>query len=238
MLVFFDDCWNKNAKIGKQPAPEPGVHNSGWLQDPGEQIYKDPTVISDLEVYVKDILKTFAKDKRILIWDLYNEPGNSDKGNASLPLLTKAFEWARDVNPHQPITVGLWSWNLEDLNKLIVANSDIITYHNYGDARDHLKVLQVLKSFGKPLICTEYMARTHGSKFENILPMLKKENVGAVNWGFVAGKTNTIYSWELKIPDGSQPNEWFHDILNPDGSPYRAEEVELIKKLNQVSPKK
>ena len=237
MLVFFDDCWNKNAKIGKQPDPQPGVHNSGWLQDPGDADSNDRKVITDLEIYLKDILKTFAKDKRILLWDLYNEPGNTNNGDTSLPLLTKAFEWARAINPEQPITAGLWSWNLENINKLIVANSDIITYHNYGGTNDHLKVLQILKSFGRPMICTEYMARSHGSKFENILPMLKKENVGAINWGFVAGKTNTIYSWENKIPDGSQPKEWFHDILNPDGSAYRKQEVELIKRLNKVLPK-
>src|ERR1700753_469750 len=35
IFVFFDDCWNPNAKPGKQPDPKPGIHNSGWMQDPG-----------------------------------------------------------------------------------------------------------------------------------------------------------------------------------------------------------
>jgi hypothetical protein len=98
----------------------------------------------------------------------------------------------------------------------------------------HKQVVQVLKSTGKPLICTEYMARTRNSRFATVLPMLKKENVGAINWGFVEGKTNTIYAWDTPLPDGSQPTEWFHDIFKRDGTPYREDEVNLIKKLNEV----
>jgi hypothetical protein len=76
------------------------------------------------------------------------------------------------------------------------------------------------------------MARTRNSRFSNILPLLKKKNVGAINWGFVAGKSNTIYAWDTPLPDASQPIEWFHDIYNADGKPYREDEVNLIKKLN------
>ena len=177
-------------------------------------------------------MTTFAHDKRILLWDLYNEPGNSGKGDSSIPLLTKIFEWARAVNPDQPVTAGLWDWNLTNLNALQVNNSDIITYHNYDELPQHQRVVSILKSFGKPLICTEYMARTRNSRFATILPMLKKENVGAINWGFVDGKTNTIYAWDTPLADGSQPVEWFHDIFKKDGTAYRDDEVNLIKKLN------
>jgi hypothetical protein len=31
--------------------------------------------------------------------------------------------------------------------------------------------------------------------------------------------------------------EWFHDIFKPDGTPYREDELNLIKKLNGVSRK-
>jgi hypothetical protein len=93
-------------------------------------------------------------------------------------------------------------------------------------------VIELLKANGKPLICTEYMARTRNSRFHNVLPLMKKENVGAINWGFVSGKSNTIYAWDTPVPDGSQPVEWFHDIFFPNGTPYRQDEVNLIKKLN------
>jgi hypothetical protein len=232
MFVFFDDVWNKTPKPGKQPEVKPGIHNSGWMQDPGQPASSDPANFPQLEKYVKDVLGAFAHDKRILLWDLYNEPGNSGKRDSSLALLTNVFQWAREVNPDQPISAGLWAWDLEKLNTFQLTHSDIVTYHDYEEPQWHQRVIDLLKASGRPLICTEYMARTRNSRFSNIMPMLKKENVGAINWGFVSGKTNTIYAWDTPLPDGSQPVEWFHDIFNPDGTPYRQDEVNLIKKLN------
>jgi hypothetical protein len=233
LFVFFDDCWNKVPQAGRQPAPKPGIHNSGWVQDPGQPASSDSTHFPALEKYVKDVMGRFAHDKRILLWDLYNEPGNSGKRDSSLPLLKKVFEWARSVNPDQPVSAGLWAWDYEKLNAFQLANSDIITYHDYEEPQWHTRVIELLKANGRPLICTEYMARTRNSRFSNVLPLLKKENVGAINWGFVSGKSNTIYAWDTPIADGSQPDEWFHDIFFPDGTPYRQDEVQLIKKLNE-----
>lgn len=233
MFVFFDDCWNKLPKSGLQPAPKTGIHNSGWIQDPGQPASSDSSNFPALEKYVKDVLTHFAHDKRILLWDLYNEPGNSGKKDSSLPLLKKTFEWARAVNPDQPISAGLWDWNFEKLNEFQYTHSDIITYHDYEEANWHQRVIDLLKVGGRPLICTEYMARTRNSRFANILPLLKRENVGAINWGFVAGKTNTIYAWDTPLADGSEPIEWFHDIFRQDGTPYRKDETDLIRKLNQ-----
>lgn len=232
LFVFFDDCWNKEPKPGTQPAPKTGIHNSGWMQDPGQPASADTTIFPELEKYVKDVLSTFAHDKRILLWDLYNEPGNNGKGDSSLPLLTKVFQWAREVNPEQPVSAGLWAWRLEKLNAFQLQNSDVITYHDYQEVTQHKLVVEVLKANGKPLICTEYMARTRNSRFSTVMPMLKEQNVGAINWGFAAGKTNTIYAWDTPIADGGQPIEWFHDIFTADGVPYRQDEVNLIKKLN------
>lgn len=232
LFVFFDDCWNKVPRAGRQPAPKPGVHNSGWVQDPGQPASNDTMNFPGLERYVKDVMGRFARDKRILLWDLYNEPGNSGKRDSTLPLLKKVFEWARSVNPDQPVSAGLWAWDYEKLNAFQLANSDIVTYHDYEEPQWHRRVIELLKANGRPLICTEYMARTRNSRFSNVLPLLKAENVGAINWGFVSGKSNTIYAWDTPIADGSQPDEWFHDIFFPDGKPYRQDEVQLIKKLN------
>lgn len=233
IFVFFDDCWNKQGFKGKQPEPKPGVHNSGWVQDPGDPASKDPQNFPALEKYVKDVMTHFSKDQRILLWDLYNEPGNSGKLTTSLPLLKNVFSWARDVNPAQPISAGIWAWDFEELNAFQALNSDIITYHDYEEPAWHQRVIDLLKSHGRPMICTEYMARTRNSRFANVMPLLKKENIGAINWGFVAGKSNTIYAWDTPLPDGSQPLEWFHDIFKPDGTPYRNDEIEIIRKLNE-----
>ena len=232
LFVFFDDCWNKVPVIGIQSEPKPGIHNSGWVQDPGDPFSTDSTVYPMLEKYVKDVLTSFKTDQRIILWDLYNEPGNSGKKEKSLPLLKKVFQWAREVGPDQPISAGLWAWDYQLLNAFQAANSDIITYHDYEEPQWHQRVIDLLKTLGRPMICTEYMARTRNSRFSNILPILKKENIGAINWGFVAGKSNTIYAWDTPQPSGDAPIEWFHDIFNKDGTAYRQDEVNLIKKLN------
>jgi hypothetical protein len=231
LFVFFDDCWNPNAKAGKQPDPKVGIHNSGWLQDPGNRL-NNPGEMDMLQKYVTDILTTFKHDKRILLWDLYNEPGNGGKGDKSLNLLMKIFGWARSVNPDQPLSAGMWDWGLEKLNKFQLTHSDVITYHDYESPEQHERVVQILKANGRPVICTEYMARLRNSTFENTMPMLKKENVGAINWGLVSGKTNTIYAWDTPMPNGDEPKTWFHDVFRKDGTPYSQDETNLIKKLN------
>lgn len=230
LFVFFDDCWNPIYQAGKQPAPKPGVHNSGWVRDPGN-LGDDSTHYPLFERYVKDVLTHFAKDKRIVLWDLYNEPGNSGYNNKSMPLLKKVFQWARQVNPSQPISSGVWNRSLVDLNKFQLANSDVITYHNYNNEKDHKAAIDTLRKFNRPLLCTEYMARRNNSRFDNIMPLLKAENIAAINWGLVAGKTNTMYAWDTPMPDGTEPKLWFHDIFRKDGTPYKEDEVKLIRQL-------
>lgn len=231
IFVFLDDCWNAEYEAGKQPDPKTGIHNSGWIQDPGSLLYQDPSLVDTLEVYVKDVLKTFSDDERIVLWDLYNEPGNNGYGLKSMPLLKKIFYWAREINPTQPVSVGVWNHELTELNRFQLENSDIITYHNYADEEFHKQAIDSLKTFNRPMICTEYMARTRDSRFENIMPLLKENKVGAINWGLVSGKSNTIYAWDTPIPDGSEPEVWFHDIFRSDGSVFNQSEIDLIKKL-------
>jgi endo-1,4-beta-mannosidase len=232
IFVIFDDVWDAKPEMGKQRAPKPGVHNSGWMQDPGYPASNEMATSTELKKYVQDIIRTFKDDDRVLFWDLYNEPGNSGKKTESLPLLKNVFAWAREINPSQPLSAGLWDWSFTELNAYQAQHSDIITYHDYEDPEWHRRVIQLLKSHDRPMICTEYMARTRDNRFSNTLPMLAEYNIGAINWGLVNGKTNTIYAWDTPIESGEEPLEWFHDIFRKDGTPYRNDEVNLIKKLN------
>jgi hypothetical protein len=234
IFVFFDDCWNRESHYGPQLQPRPGVHNSGWVQDPSYSLRQDTmTLYADLKKYVQDIVGCFAKDKRVLMWDLYNEPGNSGYNETSLPLLKKVFLWARSCHPSQPLTSGIWYTGCPALNAFQLTHSDVISYHNYSDEKDHGTEISYLKMLNRPLVCTEYMARKNGSRFDNIMPLLKKEKVVAVNWGFVSGKTNTIFAWSEPMPNVKEPPIWFHDILRQDGSPFSLEEVKLIKSLTK-----
>ena len=231
IFVFFDDCWNPIYHAGTQPTPKVGVHNSGWIRDPGQLLYDSAGLINVLKAYVKDVLTTFSHDKRIFMWDLYNEPGNSDYGNKSLPLLQSTFTWARTINPDQPLSAGIWNSKLTGLNTYQLANSDVISYHDYSPLDVHRKTIDSLKKYDRPLICTEYMARPRNSTFFTIMPLLKENKIVAINWGLVAGKTNTKYAWDTPMPGGEEPKVWFHEVFRPDGTPYDVKETNFIKSL-------
>jgi len=228
MFVLFDSCWNDNPKAGRQPAPKPGVHNSGWLRAPGTARLFDARTWSGLQGYTKDVVGSFGHDPRVLAWDLFNEPSNSGYMDAAVPLLKAVFAWAREVDPDQPLTSGLWNDHPLS-NDVMLDNSDVVTFHDY-DPPDRLEAhIQGLQKTGRPLICTEYMARTRGSLLEASLPVFKRHAVGALNWGLVKGKTNTIFAWDAPMPDKDEPPVWFHDLFRPDGTPFKASEVEFLK---------
>lgn len=249
LFVFFDSCWDPFPKLGKQREPKPFVHNSGWVQSPGYDALKDSTQYPRLEKYVKGIVGHFANDSLILGWDIWNEPDNPtgasygkvdlpNKVHYVLPLLKKAFEWAREGNPSQPLTSGIWvgNWTAQDsmkpIEKLQIEESDVISFHNYDDPGVFEQKILQLQRYGKPILCTEYMARPNGSTFQGFLPVAKKYNVAMYNWGFVNGKTQTIYPWDSWTKKyTAEPPLWFHDIFQKDGTPYRTQETDSIKLL-------
>ena len=249
VFVLFDSCWDPFPKLGTQRGPKPGVHNSGWVQSPGLEALKDSTQYPRLERYVKGVVGELAQDDRVLAWDIWNEPDNPNtssygkvelpnKVDYVLPLMTKAFAWARSANPEQPLTAGIWAgdWTshetLKPIEKVSIDQSDVISFHNYDSAQEFEKRIKQLQQYDRPLICTEYMSRGNGSFFEGSLPIAKKYNVGAINWGLVDGKSQTIYPWDSwKKTYTSEPNLWFHDIFRKDGTPYKQAEVDLIKQL-------
>ncbi len=234
LFVLFDDCWNRDPKTGTQPEPKPGVHNSGWMQAPGQARVNDPTTWKPLENYTKELLITYTDDRRVMMWDLYNEPGNEGMFDKSLPFLKMVFEWAWAVRPSQPLTCATWNSDekFNYLNSFQLTSSDVLTFHNYSDPKNlEAEILQLQKT-GRPFICSEYMARTNGSRFETNLPVLKKYNVGAINWGLVSGKTNTIFPWGSK-EETPEPKVWFHDIFRKDGTAFSVEEIKFLKAITK-----
>ena len=229
-LVFFDACWNNYGYLGKQPQPIPGVHNSGWLQSPTGKVLVDGSAWGRLEAYVVGVMDYLRDDERVLMWDLYNEPGNEGYLESSFPLLQAVFAWARRVNPAQPLTVGVWDEGsaFERLNQFQLEHSDIITFHNYEPLESLERQMTALQSYDRPLICTEYMARTRGSYFATHVPVFKDARVGCYNWGLVAGKTQTQYPW-YSSQGRPEPELWYHDIFYSDGTPYDETEVNVIK---------
>lgn len=250
MLVLFDSVWDPFPRLGRQPEPRKNVHNSGWVQCPGYDILNDPLRYDDLHSYVHGIVSYFKNDERILVWDLFNEPDNVNissykdedyehhKAELSMLLLKKTINWVRVINPDQPITMAPWKedWSSDDtltaLDNYMFTHSDIISFHCYENKVDMEKRILTLQRFGRPILCTEYMARPFGSTFQEILPLLKKYNVGAYNWGLVSGKTQTHCPWDSWSKQyANEPELWFHDIFRANGEAYKPEEVAFLKKI-------
>jgi len=255
LFVLFDSCWDPNPKLGPQHPPIPGVHNSGWVQGPGAKALADPAQYPRLESYVKDVVGAFAKDDRVLGWDVWNEPdnnnGNSYPDNSQARfdqvalLLPQVFAWARSADPSQPLTSGIWHhdhWeNVSGLNaveKTQITQSDVISFHDYSWPEIFEARAKSLEAYGRPIICTEYMARGAGSTIDTVLPLGKRRNIGMINWGFVVGKTQTDLPWDSwqRPYTARPPVVWHHELLHGDGTPYRVREIEIIKKLS-AAPK-
>lgn len=250
MFVLFDSCWDPSPHLGPQHAPVPGVHNSGWVQSPGAAALADPQQYPRLKAYVQGVVGAFAKDERILAWDVWNEPGSDntwiypkelkDKKAYVLALLPQVFEWAREAKPTQPLTSGVCcvdqapnASKLGELEQIQLRESDVITFHNYSWPEYFKGQVGWLEKYHRPVICTEFMARSVGSTFDAILPIAKEQKVGAINWGFVVGKTQTNLPWESwRHPyTHDEPPVWFHEVLRADGTPYRQAEADLIRQL-------
>ncbi len=218
------------------------------MQSPGAKALQDAAQYPRLEAYVKGVVGAFAKDDRVLGWDIWNEPDNGNGGSYKdlepknkddlvIALLPRAYAWARAAHPTQPLTSGVWKgdWSvaekLEPGAKIQIELSDVISFHSYDKPEVFEKRVLSLQQYHRPLICSEYMARGNGSTFQGTLPIAKKYNVAAINWGLVAGKTQTYLpwdSWEHPYTD-REPTMWFHEIFRTDGTPYSAEETAFIK---------
>jgi Cellulase (glycosyl hydrolase family 5) len=252
LFVLFDSCWDPHPQLGVQRAPRPGVHNSGWVQSPGADHLGDPSYRAVMQSYVTGILSLFRNDNRVLGWDLWNEPDNpagvyrkserSDKVALVADLLPQVFSWARAVDPVQPLTSGVWqgSWaspaQRSTTASIQLDNSDVITFHSYAKPAEFAGRIGELTPLGRPVLCTEYLARTLGSTVEGILPVAKAHNVGAFSWGLVAGKTQTYFPWDSwDHPYKSEPKVWFSDLLYPNGRAFRDSEVLTVRQLAGVA---
>lgn len=236
----------KEAKLGKQPESIKGIHNSQWVTTPGAEYVNNPEKWGELETMVKDIIGTYANDSRILMWCLYNEPENIRRGiTTSVPLMAATFGWARSCNPSQPLTAPIWDEVSTQPDKMLTTklpeatfaleNSDVLTFHCYREPEALERIIVSLLPYERPMVCTEYLRRPQ-STFEGAMPIFKKYNVGAINFGLVAGKCNFNYPWN-KVVDGKEvawseePEIWFHDIFRADGTPWNPTEVEFIRNM-------
>lgn len=260
MPVLFDDCGFGGTEPvwGPQPDPVPGIHNSRAVASPGRAAVMDQSQWPDFYAYVQDIIKTYRHDDRIIAWDLYNEPGNRMVFGAqggyseydpaltaySKALMENCFDWARALAPSQPLTVAAWrtpKFGLDvpafddAIDQQALALSDIITFHAYCDLAHAQRYVAQLSALDRPIMTTEWMARTINSRITDQLPFYQSLKIGAYSWGFVKGRSQTDQPWppELEALHGHPHGEdlWFHDLLWPDGRPYDRHEIDTIAEL-------
>jgi len=230
MVAFLDDCAFgpiTDPVFGRQPEVVPGWFMNGWTPSPGHSMVRDPQTWPRLETYVKDIVATFKDDPRLWVWDLYNEPTNGGMGDGSLPLLEKVFQWAREIDPSQPLTVGEWNDNAR-LNGMTRGLSDILTFHEYNGPATLEKHVHEIKRQGRPAICTEWLHRNIGSTVADCVPIFRREGVGAIHWGWVNGRMQTHLAMGHR-PGDPDPEFWQHDLFRPDHTPYDPQEIELFR---------
>ena len=94
------------------------------------------------------------------------------------------------------------------------------------------KKIEDLEKYNRPLLCTEYLARGQENTFQNMLPLFKEKGIAAINWGFVAGKTTTVFPWSSWQEEfDSLPEVWHHDIYLPDKTPFDQKEIDFLKEI-------
>jgi hypothetical protein len=184
-----------------------------------------------LKAYVQDMVKTFGNDKRVIIWDLYNEPGNSGMGDRSVPLMKLAFVWAREMKPSQPLTIGLWDDFNSQKSQMLLDMSDIASFHGYDGEPEKLEVkIKRCGESGRPVVCTEWLFRQGGNTPQRILPLFKEHKIGAYHWGLVEGRTQTYMHWGSK-KGTPKPEIWQHDLIRADGTPYIEAEYHYFRQM-------
>ena len=209
LFVLFDSVLGSKSRNSASSAPHaPASTIPDGCKAPARKRLQDPSQYPRLEAYVKGVVGAFANDQRILGWDVWNEPDNTNDGNyqpipqiksnSSPNFLPQVFAWARSRHPiaasHQrPLAGRLGSRRKTSppsrANKSNFPTSSPST--TTASPRSSRAASSRSQPYHRPLLCTEYMARGNGSTFQGTLPVAKKYNVGAINWGLVEGKTQT-----------------------------------------------
>ncbi len=251
MILFGNDC-TVPREVYKEPRLGPQTYDIGYhggrkisphavRNASGYNPMDDPAVAKDYYRMVGEIIEKYAKDPRIVVWDLFNEPGNGNRGSQSLPYMERFFEIAREIAPIQPLTAGIWrdytdgSWT--EIEERALELSDVISYHGYANFVSEMLKLANLKKRKRPILNTEWLNRITHNEVAQMLPVFFMERVGCYCWGFVLGKYQTNEPWEAlwrRYENGERGldlTRWQHDLFRINLRPYDPEEIELIKRL-------
>ncbi len=259
MIVLANDCMRPKGlevnSLGEQKV-DWGYHGGrkmsqhGKLSGMGHHVLDEPDKAPRYFEMVREIVERYKDDERIIMWNIYNEVGNSHRWQVSMPNLKKIFEIVREIDPIQPLTCETFSLgegeieDITEVEKYALEQSDIISYHNYGTYDINIRIIKKLKRYGRPVLCTEWLARCLDNNIQEMFPLFYLEKIGCYNWGFVAGKYQTYEPWNSvwenydENPDLKWDfTKWFHDLYRPNHRPYDPKEIEIIKRYCALADK-
>lgn len=221
------------------------------MNEPGYALADEPEYFDLYLEYVEAIISKYAKDERVLLWDIYNEPGNSRRGMMSYKVMEESFKIARKYDTIQPCAACCWSYNEKDepykeIELKALEMSDVILYHGYMNYKKHKRTVKFLKkTYERPLFNTEWLHRIWHNDVEHFFPYFRKNKIAAFNWGFVRGKSQTNEPWEwlfneYHLGHGKDWDftKWQHDLIRSNLEPYDFKEYEIIKRECQKADKK
>ena len=198
---------------------------------------------------VDEIVGKYAKDERVIVWDIFNEIGNSRREMLSVPWMERFFEIARSHDPIQPLTACAWtvdpSREIRPWELRAIELSDVVSYHDYRSFEASIDILDMLKKFGRPLFNTEWLHRMQGNKVQSHLPLFYLEKVACFNWGLVVGKSQNNEPWEAiwrRWENGHGEHydftQWQHELFRPNFRPYDPKEMRIFKKYAEKADQK
>lgn len=261
MPVIFNDCVGFRKPDDVTP-PRPGgwqhydigCHGgqkadnafSGETRRVAWILWDEPEWRPVLEEYERALIGRYRDDPRIYCWDLWNEPGNSNRHDMSIPYLRRAFEIGRELDPIQPLTAAPWSYpadygvnpdaDVEPIQRVALDESDIVTFHNYECIERVRNVIAGIEREGRPMLNTEWLNRVLDNMVQDNLPLYHEKRIGSYSWGLVAGKSQHFLPWDNLWSNRSLPlQRWQHDLFDTYHTAYDPEELAIMRRL---SPKK
>lgn len=261
MIVLGNDCLVPKElyafKLGEQKV-DWGYHSglkrgqhAGCHTTHGYALHDEPEYAEKFIQMVNEISAKYAKDERILIWDVWNEPGNSMRGDLSLEIMEKSFAAIRSHGNIQPATAGAYRYASHGQFRVdakielrALELSDIVSFHCYQPVDDLVGIIEALREdYGRPIINSEWLNRIFENSIHRIMPIFYLENIGSFHWGLIQGYSQT-YEPVLPIYDMADADPkydtrlWMHDLYHFNGRPYDKSEIELIQTLSKMADEK
>ena len=144
------------------------------------------------EEYIRKIVRAFAKEERIAMWNIWNEPSTTtnDITMRQMDWLERMVKWCRQENPIQPITSSIiWEGGEYDTTTPyyhrrmeIERMMDIHNIHNYRFLQpEHTPPAEIIKRMkqmdNRPIVSSEVLARTVSGGLTRTLKLFAREHV-------------------------------------------------------------